>query len=269
MMMVLGDSTPNTYLLDTYGGAELAFSLRRLSSSYSGDVARVSNGTTTDEIGFTSDYIDETSLYAHVGGNSGSFERWYEQSGNNNTLLQTTLASQPYIIATGTPQTVNGKLALIFTNLFMSLTSQITLNSSYAMFFVCKRTALANRFVTLAGSQTAPVSAFGIFPDSGLTDKPLHIKSNAYALANSAVTNIDQMVFSVEVTSSTIDIYIDGTLVTSTYVGGSYPNTFDYLGRYSSLLGDGIFQEGVLYNFSQASNHSAIVNEMKTYYSIP
>lgn len=259
-----------SYLLDTYGGAEIAFSVRLLSSLYSGDCLRVREGASTLDIGFVGDILDSATMLSFVGSNDGDVSRLFFQDGSGFFATQSVNASQPRIVQSGLPVLVNSMPAMNFINRFMDLPASVTLNSSYSMFFVCRRSALANYFVTLAGSQTAPVSSFGFFSDPGLTDKPLLIKSNAYALANSAISTTNQMVFSALVTPTTIEIYIDGTLVSSTYNTGSYWNTFDYIGKYAGVVGYGYFQEGILYNSgAQHANHAAIVANQKAGFSIP
>jgi hypothetical protein len=122
-----------SYLLDDYSGAAAAYSLRLLSSTYSGDAINVWNGTSYADIGFDgSGELDTTALAAHCGSNDGFIRYWYDQSGNSNDAAQTTTASMPKIYD-GTTQAVvteNGKPTLDFgvMNLNIQVPSPFTMH---------------------------------------------------------------------------------------------------------------------------------------------
>jgi hypothetical protein len=103
-------------LLSLYPEAAAAYSLRRLSSSYTGSAIRVrrSNDNAEQNIGFVNDVLDTASLLTFTGANNGFITTWYDQSGNSRNLIQTTTANQPIIVNTGTVQTINGKPAVYF-----------------------------------------------------------------------------------------------------------------------------------------------------------
>lgn len=94
-------------LLDTYSGAKFAYSLRNLSSSYSGPIVRVRRDTDggsgdNDEQDFSSSQISSGALVSFVGsGHDGFVTKWYDQSGNGEDLVNSSLTSQPFIVASG------------------------------------------------------------------------------------------------------------------------------------------------------------------------
>ena len=104
-----GDSF--TGLLDTYSGAAAAYSLRQLSSTYSGDaiVVRRASDNTTQAIGFVNNELDTTSLESFCSGTDGFVTTWYDQSGNGYDAAQTTAGSQPKIVSSGSTILENGK----------------------------------------------------------------------------------------------------------------------------------------------------------------
>jgi len=108
-------------LLDDYGGAAAAYSLRRLSGSYTGDAIRVrrSSDNAETDIGFDSNGdLDTTALLAHVGTSptdNGFIETWYDQSGNGFDSTQTTTSSQPQIVSGGSVITQGGNPAVYTT----------------------------------------------------------------------------------------------------------------------------------------------------------
>jgi hypothetical protein len=109
-----GSSIP--LLLDTYSGAVGAYSLRKISASYTGYAVRVrrSSDNTSQDISFDgSGNLDTASLTSFVGANSGYVSIWYDQSGNGYDLTQTTSANQFRIVYGGVLDTLNGKVSVV------------------------------------------------------------------------------------------------------------------------------------------------------------
>jgi hypothetical protein len=101
-----------SYLLDTYGGAAAAYSLRKLSSTYSGNAIRVrrSSDNTETNIGFDgSGNLDQAALTTFVGAGNGFVTTWYDQSGNGKNANQTSASNQPRIVNSGVIETLSGK----------------------------------------------------------------------------------------------------------------------------------------------------------------
>jgi hypothetical protein len=87
-----------TGLLDSYPGASAAYSLRRLSSTYTGPAIEVTSNSSTQDIGFdTEGNLDTSALAAFCGSNDGTVSKWYDQSGNGNDLVQSTANDQPKV----------------------------------------------------------------------------------------------------------------------------------------------------------------------------
>jgi hypothetical protein len=86
-------------LLDEYSGAAAAYSLRQLSSTYSGDAIRVrrASDNTETNIGFVNNELDTSTLSTFCSGTNGFVTTWYDQSGNSNDATQTTASDQPKI----------------------------------------------------------------------------------------------------------------------------------------------------------------------------
>lgn len=107
-----------SYLLDDYSGAAAAYSLRQLSSTYSGSsikVRRASDNVEAD-IGFASGGLDTTALASHCGVSDGFVSVWYDQA-NSNNVTQATATAQPKIYdGTTGVVTENGKPAIYFLN---------------------------------------------------------------------------------------------------------------------------------------------------------
>ena len=105
-----------TGLLDTYSGAAVGYSLRRLRTAYSGNcvkVRRASDSTELD-IGFVNNVLDTASLATFCSGTDGFVTTWYDQSGSSNNATQTAGANQPKIVSGGVVELENGLPALKF-----------------------------------------------------------------------------------------------------------------------------------------------------------
>ena len=86
-------------LLDEYSGAAAAYSLRQLSSTYSGDAIRVrrASDNTEQNIGFVDNELDTTTLDTFCSGTNGFVTTWYDQSGNGRNVINSTASTQPKI----------------------------------------------------------------------------------------------------------------------------------------------------------------------------
>lgn len=92
-------------LLDSFSGATVAYSLRKLDKDYAGNciTVRRENNDTSD-IGFSNNYLDTVAMKTFCGTTSSdtcTIRRWYDQSGNGRNIVQTTDAFQPTIISGG------------------------------------------------------------------------------------------------------------------------------------------------------------------------
>jgi hypothetical protein len=79
-----------------------AYSLRNLSTTYTGNVVDVRRSSDDAEDSFTATEVADGTLTDWVGvGNDGFVTQWYDQSGNDNHATQGTNASQPKIVDGG------------------------------------------------------------------------------------------------------------------------------------------------------------------------
>jgi hypothetical protein len=106
-----GGVAPFVGLLDLYPAAA-AYSLRRLSSTYTGNLIRVRRliDNAEQNIGYnSSNVLDTAALLSFVGASSGFITTWFDQSGNGQNATQTVAISQPRIVNLGTLDTLNSK----------------------------------------------------------------------------------------------------------------------------------------------------------------
>ena len=105
---------PPALLLDSYPGASVAYSLRKLSSTYAGSAIRVrrSSDNAEQDINFTAGVLDTSTLLTFCGAGNGFITRWYDQSGNLKDNVQLSLSAQPRIVLSGNLETLNSKPAV-------------------------------------------------------------------------------------------------------------------------------------------------------------
>jgi hypothetical protein len=102
----LGGTTP----------AAVAYSLRKVSSSYSGNAIQVrrSLDNATLNIGFDGGGNLDSAALAFVGVQDGYVSIWYDQSGNDRHLVKADLNQQPRIVSNGIFKYIGTRLQLIF-----------------------------------------------------------------------------------------------------------------------------------------------------------
>jgi len=254
---------PTPLLLDTYSGAAAAYSLRQLSSTYTGPAIRVRVDTVGQpeyNIGFVDGELDTAALEGYcTGGLSAFVTTWYDQSGNGNDATQGTDANQPQIVSGGSVILENGKAAINWDG------GSRYLDSSYT-----------------GGSMTSYIS---VLSSEAANKRAWTFNDNACGLRNKA-SNILTIRGTADVdiipNATTLgQILVDGYGVdpVSNYVNGSlqssgnqdqYLNNFLRIGSTDNgdLSWDGTQQELIFYNSDQSSNRTGIETNINDFYSI-
>ena len=96
--IVLAKDSVASGLLDAYGGAAAAYSLRRLSANYTGSVVRVRRSSDNTEQDFTATQVTDGTLTTFCGAGDGFVQTWYDQSRNGRAASMTTTTLQPQIV---------------------------------------------------------------------------------------------------------------------------------------------------------------------------
>ena len=256
-----------TDLLDTYSGATAAYSVRRLSSTYTGNAIRVrrSSDNAEQNIGFVNNELDTASLLTFCGVGNGFVTTWYDQSGNANDAIMSTAANQPQIVSSGSLLTVNSKPCLSFdgTNDYFNLTSNISTGSSSFNTFVGKRGATGRRLFGLAGISTFQY-LWGIWSDNFAY---LQAKTTGY---NFSVSNLDttQILLTGLNNAGTMSMFKNGNTLSSTFTSTSLNVNINALGLYSTFYAYCELQEIVFYNSEQSANRTGIETNINSFFTI-
>ena len=269
-------------LLDQYPGAAGAYSLRRLSSTYTGPLIRVVNtedGTPEYDIYPNGEGdLEINQIYASVGGratnvdSSVSVVKWYDQSGNgNHVVAPPQLNNAPQIKATTQLVTRDGlRPALEFDS------------SSYLSSEVITNTGKATAYVVANADDTAANKAIFFVPEvfafltstevlqlfSGITSEAPSgdtttietndtLAKNLIFFGNDGSTTFGGVNGQAFVTEANVSNSASG--YDKIKIGANASNTINF---------DGKIQEAVYYNSDQRSIRAGIEKNVNEYYEV-
>ena len=257
-----------TGLLAEYPGAAAAYSLRQLTTAYTGsaiEVRRTNNDVA--DIGFTSTgELDTTALLAFTGTgalDNGFVTKWYDQSGNGYNATQTTALNQPQIVSSGSVISVNGKPATQFDGIddsFSVILSSV-LNQPNSIIITHKFDNALQENLDLIDS----------FPNTNRT--LLDARSGNYRIFaginsdTSLPINTSQTLAFAIFDGSSSSLSINNNVESSLIVGSNGLDSFKIGNTQSDFL-SGNVQELLIYNSNQSSNRTGISDNINDFYSI-
>jgi len=259
---LVGSSATYQGILNFYPNAARAYSLRLLTTDYSGSAIRVrrSNDNAELDIGFTAlGDLDTTALTTFVGVNSGFVTTWYDQSGNGFNATQSTAANQPVIVTAGTLETRTGigatRPAVRFNNAdAMSLSFTSIANVKSAFIVLRRRIAIANWIFWMSGAD--------YHPDQTLNAVWLHPTFSSASVRN-GVNRLNGTN-----TNLTTTQQVDGLKTISLINQDTSTINGIGLGNTPGRTWDGHQSELIIYSTDQTSSRTGIENNINTYYGI-
>jgi hypothetical protein len=259
-------------LLDDYPGASAAYSVRLLRGGYTGNAIRVrrSSDNAEQNIGFDgSGNLDTSTLTSFCSGTNGFVTTWYDQSGNGLNAVQTTAASQPQIVSSGSILTENTKPSIRFNNYYMVISS-VLLNSTNVSAYYATIPKTSYSFGGIITNKRAGLDDANAINwlSSGKIDM-VYCDANAVT-QTSVVTTLFQGTALWDTTNLTLRTngVQDGTTLK---VGTQSFSTQTWMGSYrqdTNNLGNFSIPELIVYQSNQSANNSGIENNIKTYYGI-
>jgi hypothetical protein len=262
--------TQNTPLLDTYSGAAAAYSLRKLSSSYSGALIRVRRSSDNTELDINANVfgeLDTVSLLAFAGAGDAFVKTWYDQSGNSNDATQTATGSQPQIVSSGAVIVENGRVSLSFNSNKLELTG-ISWTSTRSIFTVLSP-VLFDGFDPVFGTRDASGN-FAALIGTTANYKMQQYPSGGFNNRDTGITiTTDQQLTYTLFNGSNSSIAKDGSSITSVSLGSAGAENHS-IGSRGTDGGDGEFkiQEHIVYLSDQSANRTNIESNINTFYSI-
>lgn len=269
---------PSTYLLDDYPGANFAYSVRQLSSTYLGSSLRVrrSSDNTEQDIGFINGTLDTSSLLSFVGGGNGFVTTFYDQSGNLNDLTQITSSLQPLIVSGGSLITDNGRPAILWDGsndrLQVDVSYSVTSQSNFVVFNMYSGSSIYSRIVTQSSNFNDNNGAYIQILRDALTENVASYIDNSI-VASVSVNYNTQMLFASIHTGSQVQNSKNGTsantysdILNTSFEQFSIGNSTDTTSGNNALYGT--IQEVVVYNSDESSNQSGIQSNINDYFII-
>jgi hypothetical protein len=272
--LLMQNNASESYLLDTYGGANGAYSLRYLSSMFVGnDVVLVRRSSDNAELGFTPTEITDGTLTTWVGvGNNGFIKTIYDQMGSGEDLTQTDTSKQGKIVNAGALVLENGKPALLLDGS----------NDNYKVAFAVSVPDMSGVYVgkTATGdfvfddNETVNVNSLWANSDSTLR---LYRSSTPRSSIHTVTSGTLNSQFTTSFTS------IKGEFLKLNVNGSSFTNAAEILpladptentgitigsAGSNALYQLGTFQEVVIYDYDQTANLTGINTNVNAYYTI-
>lgn len=278
-----------TGLLDDYGGAAAAYSVRRLSSTYEDSLIEVrrSSDNTTQDIGYDSNgNLDTSALLSFVGAGDGFVRTWYDQSGNGNDAQQTASSSQPQIVSSGVILTKNSKPKISFngTSNYFRFNTYTTNNSQFHVVDDFIQNSNYSRLIFFTASNVNTNFAKGTLAKFNTGSNYLFTSINSETGSANSTTPFQQdhlLISMLPDAESTIspNTYQNSVLNVKTESASSRPSaagTYSYIGArkrgddtgVASNYADYDYQEIVIYGSDQSDNRTNIESDINTYFSI-
>jgi hypothetical protein len=274
-----------TGTIDLPEGATAGYSVRRISSTYFGPGVRVINSSNVElDIKFLPNgNLDTVTMEAHCGGGDGHVTQWYDQTGLQNHLVQSTAGLRPKIVSSGTTITNpdNGKVALEFAGDTMKKESISLYPTSISGLAQCVVVAKAdsgissvNNLFTIGDTLGGVLMSSRIDPTGSVGDAAWKIFSNQDRDYISS-DFFDSYVHIVELFVSILRAGSNGdTTNLSAAAVGSLDTADDiYMGgdQAGSNLFNGFVQEFIMYNVGDTLSESVIEgvsDDVNSYYGV-
>lgn len=266
------------FLLDIYPGADTALSLRKLRNSYSGSAIRVrrSSDNTEQDIGFTGENLDTTSLLSFVGAGNGYVTTFYDQSGNSNNFVQSSATSQPQIVSSGSVVTNNGKPSLLFdgTNDYFTNASQRFSQSTMSAFYVTQNLSPYNYGGIITSKQAGIDSSAALDWDGG-SGKLESVYYNPYSVLQTTRQDalfIGNTIFA-GVGAGNLKVWTNNVSDGTNEIPGVTlsASSVTWMGTYRTnetvLCGKFYLSELINYFSDQSSNRTGINTNLNSYYA--
>jgi len=255
-------------LLDQFPNAAAAYSLRNLSTTYTGPLVRVRRATDNLELNVYGRYdgiLDTQSLTSFCSATNGFVTTWYDQSVNIRHATATTADTQPRIVTNGAIIYQSNNPAITFdgTDDWLSFTT-ISLTSFNYQAIVGSRNAAALRIIGISGTTNG--YSLTLWQDNKYY---FQARSTGYLVSNSTDTSTGRMLLSGLFDGTSMSMYKNSNLIASNFVSLSLTMTANQIGRYSTAFyTNGNLQETLIWPTDQSLNRSAIESNINSFYQI-
>lgn len=252
-------------LLDTYTGAAVAYSLRKLRTAYTGAAIRVrrSSDNAEQDINFVGGDLDTASLLTFCGAGNGFVTTWYDQSGNANNATQATAASQCQIVSSGAVITdpITSKLSSLWSADAYLLSSSFAPVQQHTQVAVFNRIDNTSRYINLGAAVSSPYIGYW-FP-TGNNVNTSYGSTFQHGIDSSTGIYIQTVLRN---SSNEVKAW-HNNVAFSTIINSQTSGTFTYWGRSSSPQSSGYKQELIYWEIDQDANRTGIETNANTYWN--
>jgi len=267
---IVGVAPSTPLLLDTYAGATVAYSLRKLRTDYSGSAIRVrrSSDNAEQDIAFVGNDLDTASLLTFCGVGNGFVTTWYDQSTNANNSTQATAANQAQIVSSGALilDVNTNKITTTWTTDRYSLTSGINTNTQYLSVSMFRRVGTTDTLVHLGNlTGNAPCSLYWVGTGSGYSVRSYMSTLLSYEL----VPTVGRCIMTSLRNSANLKVaYRNGVQLTNTATQAPVSGTLTTFGQVGpSVFTSGQYQEYIYWDSEQSANRIGIETDINTYWN--
>lgn len=265
------DLSTFTGLLDLYPNAAAAYSVRLLSSTYSGPLVRIRKDTggqpekdfyadSNNELSLNSSDGGGTTLGNWIGNEDGYVVTWYSQTGSNDAT-NGSASTQPKLINAGSFITMSGKPTLQGnTARKLDLSTPLTTLSEFSMYIIGGNST--------SGRMVADNNSFDHFIEGGTSSNRIRIVSvvnlSSRIFQNNSILSWDR-------NGTNASVYENNVLNTSTTSMGTNNAEFGQLFNVNSSGAngtDGQMSEVIIWPSDKSNNRSGITNSINEFYSI-
>lgn len=265
--------------LDKYPNANIALSLRKLSSTYTGPCIRVRRSSDNSEldIGFFDNNLDVNALLSFVGSGDGFIFKWYNQSGKTYRFEQATLSRQPKIVTNGSLVIQNDKPSVRFDG---TTHLEIPSISNYEIVASDTKTSIFAAFQSdvvegaLIGQEDPVVSGSKVMfhtPwDNGITYFDIGNASSGRVTANLAFSTFSIASFlssPIRLINKNGQNILTKSISSNSLIQTTYPLSLGYIGDTYPRWMRGYISELIIYN-SFVDSYSDIEADLNNYYQV-
>ena len=266
--LILRNTSVAPPLLNYYPGAAAAYSLRSLTVDDI-SVVRVRRSSDNAESDFTATEVSDGTLAAWVGaGNDGFVRTWYDQSGNNRNVGQTTTTYQPLIVSSGSIITDDtSRPSILYATDFLRYAGNMSIAQPITL--VCVNSA---NIASVPSLSYITDNTSRLILGTSQADRYGYHPGSAFATATASINTNTTVINFVYFNGTSSSMYIDGNLAATGGSGSAGISTFFTIGnRFDAAASNswpGYVPELIIYPSDQSANRTGIEANINAHYSI-
>lgn len=267
---------PITGILDIYPGANLAFSVRRLTNSYIGPCLRaghIGDPTTQQDICFINNELNIDQLIefseSSITGQGTFISRGYRQDGSGKFIDFSVTANPPLLTdSSNNPYIVNGLPSLNFNSTGIGTVDEFPdapIGTSIFIVYQLKSIAAPVHYLTYESNATFPGGLFVGGNSVSITGRGIAVVTVVKGQGGGEPLTSQLLSY---IGAGEKKIYANGVEIVSTADKTYTDPSIEDIGRPGGFSSNSYIQEIISYPVSKSSDRSSIEGNINSYYSI-